>query len=234
MSDMARTTGGPRSGGLTGTLDATDREALLRLGRERRYPPRTTLLLLGSRPDTVLVLLDGWVKVVGNTVDGREVLLMVLGPGDMVGHWEAVTGEACGANVTTLEACHVSVLSATDFLHFLGSHHPVTLAVLRHTIAIVWTADRRLMEAGTRDVAHRLGSAVLELVTGYRGRDDGDTTGEVGIPLAQDDIAGLICASRQSVARALTTLRGLGLIETGRRSIIVRDLPGLRRFVDHP
>jgi CRP/FNR family transcriptional regulator, cyclic AMP receptor protein len=231
---MARTSGGPPASGFTGTLDATDREALLRLGRERRYLPRATLLLLGARSDTVLVLLDGWAKVAGSTVDGREVLLTVIGPGDLSGHWEAVTGAACWANVTTLGACRTQVMSATDFLGFLESHPQVTLALLRHTIAGFRTADRRRMEAGTSDAAHRLGSVVLELATGYGGRDDADATVEIGIPLAQDEIAGLICASRQSVARALATLRGLGLIETGRRSITVRDLPGLRRFVDHP
>jgi CRP-like cAMP-binding protein len=219
-------------GGFTGTLDATDREALLQLGRERRYPSRATLLLIGARSDTVLVLLDGWAKVAGSTVDGREVLLTVIGPGDVSGHWEAVTGEPCWANVTTLEACRASVVSTTDFLGFLQSRPQVTLALLRHTIAGFITADRRRMEAGTRDAAHRLGSVVLELTTGYGWRDDQGASVAIGIPLAQDEIAGLICASRQSVARALATLRGLGLIETGRRSFTVRDLPGLRRFVD--
>jgi CRP/FNR family transcriptional regulator, cyclic AMP receptor protein len=231
---MARTTGGPPSSGFTGTLDATDREALLRLGRERRYPPRATLLLLGARSDTVLVLLDGWAKVAGSTVDGREVLLTVIGPGDLSGHWEAVTDAPCWANVMTLGACRTQVMRATDFLGFLESRPQVTLALLRHTIAGFRTADRRRMEAGTRDAAHRLGSVVLELATGYGGRDDAGASVEIGIPLAQDEIAGLICASRQSVARALATLRGLGLIETSRRSITVRDHPGLRRFVDDP
>jgi CRP/FNR family transcriptional regulator, cyclic AMP receptor protein len=234
MSQMARTIVGPPVSGFAGTLDATDREALLRLGRERRYPPRATLLLHGARPDTVLVLLDGWAKVTGSTVDGRDVLLTVIGPGDLSGHWEAVTSAACGANVTTLEACRARVMSASDFVSFLESHPPVTLALLRHTIAGFQTADRRRIEAGTRDAAHRLGSVVLEFATGYGARDDDDAAVQRGIPLAQDEIAGLICASRQSVARAVATLRGLGLIETSRRTIAVLDLPGLHRFVDHP
>jgi CRP/FNR family transcriptional regulator, cyclic AMP receptor protein len=232
MSHLAQTAGEPRSGGFTGTLEASEREALLRLGHERRYPPRATLLLLGSRTDTVLVLLDGWAKVAGSTVDGREVLFTVIGPGDLSGHWEAATGAACAANVTTLGACRVRTMSTTVFLGFLEAHPQVTLALLRHTIAGFQIADRRRMEAGTRDAAHRLGSVVREHATVYGGSGDGGETVEIGIPLAQDEIAGLISASRQSVARALTSLRGLGLIETGRRSITVCDLPGLHRFVD--
>ena len=38
----------------------------------------------------------------------------------------------------------------------------------------------------------------------------------------------MIGASRESVARALATLRGRGLVETGRRAITVVDPEGLR------
>ena len=62
--------------------------------------------------------------------------------------------------------------------------------------------------------------------------DDDHVPVELGIPISQEEIAGLISASRQSVARALTTLRQRGFIATGRRSITVRDVAGLRRFTD--
>ena len=39
-------------------------------------------------------------------------------------------------------------------------------------------------------------------------------------------MAGMIGASRDSVSRALTSMRSRGLVETGRRLITVRDLEG--------
>ena len=50
--------------------------------------------------------------------------------------------------------------------------------------------------------------------------------------LTQDELASMVGASRESVARALATLRSLGLLSTGRGRIEVRDLPGLRIFGD--
>ena len=52
----------------------------------------------------------------------------------------------------------------------------------------------------------------------------------IGVPLSQEEIAGLIAASRESVARGLAGLRDRGLITTARRAIIVRDLDGLRAY----
>jgi hypothetical protein len=49
--------------------------------------------------------------------------------------------------------------------------------------------------------------------------------------LSQHDLAGLVAASPKSVGRALAVLRGRGLVSTGRRSIVIRDFDGLRRFL---
>ena len=62
--------------------------------------------------------------------------------------------------------------------------------------------------------------------TGAR-KDDGVT---ITLPLTQEELAGWTGASREAVAKSLQTLRDLGWIETGRRSISVRDSDALRRF----
>ena len=189
-------------------------------------------MLQGARPGSVVIHLEGWAKVVVATADGRDVLLGVVGVGDLTGHWEAVTGSTCGATVTALEPCRVRTISEADFVTFLEAHPRATLELLRYTIAGFVRSDRRRTEAGTLDTAHRLGSVLLELAHAYHNIDDDHASVELGIPISQEEIAGLISASRQSVARALTTLRKQGLIETGRRTITVRDVAGLRRFTD--
>jgi CRP-like cAMP-binding protein len=50
--------------------------------------------------------------------------------------------------------------------------------------------------------------------------------------LTQGDLAGMVGASRASVASALATLRELGFVSTGRRQVVVLDLAGLREFAD--
>jgi CRP-like cAMP-binding protein len=230
MPHLAQKPGEPRPIGFTGVLAASDLGELLRLGHDRRYPRGATVMLEGDRPSSVVIHLEGWAKVVASTADGRDVLLAVIGVGDVSGHWEAVTATPCAATIITLEPCRVRAITAVDFVAFLEAHPRASLALLRYTITGYVRADRRRTEAGTLDAAHRLGSVLLELAHADRHIDDNHAPVELGIPLSQDEIAGLISASRQSVARALTTLRQRGFIATGRRSITVRDVDGLRRF----
>jgi CRP-like cAMP-binding protein len=230
MPHLAQKAGEPRPTGFTGLLAASDRDDLVRLGHDRRYPRGATLMLQGARPSIVVIVIEGWAKVVAGTAGGRDVLLAVIGAGDLSGHWEAVTATPCTSTVTTLEPCRARAVSAVAFVTFLEAHPRATLALLRYTITGYLRADRRRTEAGTLDAAHRLGSVLLELVHAHGPIDDDHAPVDVGIPISQEEIAGLISASRQSVARALTTLRQRGYISTGRRSITVRDVAGLQRF----
>jgi CRP-like cAMP-binding protein len=51
---------------------------------------------------------------------------------------------------------------------------------------------------------------------------------DVRLPVNQEELASWSGSSRESTARALRTLRELGLIETQRLRMVVLDLEGLR------
>jgi CRP/FNR family cyclic AMP-dependent transcriptional regulator len=70
-------------------------------------------------------------------------------------------------------------------------------------------------------------SRLVELTERF-GAERADGSLEVGLPINQEELASWSASSRESTARALRTLRELGLIETSRLRLIVRDLERLR------
>ena len=92
-------------------------------------------------------------------------------------------------------------------------------------------AGARSREAFLRRTAAEEGSFAGVLVD--LAESHGRTTPEgvlIDLPLSQEEVAGLISASRESVARGLAGLRDRGLITTARRAITVLDLAGLRSY----
>jgi CRP/FNR family cyclic AMP-dependent transcriptional regulator len=207
-------------GGFVGALDPDARAALLALGRVRRFPRGAMFIVQGARDDMVGVLLAGSVKVTLDTADGREVVLAVLGPGDLLGEFEALEPEVVSrtASNVALEAIECRVFSAEDLRRFLVAHPAATIELLRLTIRKVHAGDRRRVGA-TLDTSHRLAHFLVE-------RADAD----LDIALTQEELASHIASSRESLVRALTALRTRGLIETGRRQIRICDLEGLRAY----
>jgi CRP/FNR family transcriptional regulator, cyclic AMP receptor protein len=219
------TSEGASLGGFVALLDPDARAALLRLGHVRSYRRGATLFMQGAHYDTVCVVLEGRVKVTLDTPDGREVVLAVVGPGEVLGHFEAIEPEPIRfyASNVALEPVECRVFAAGDLRRFLLDHPGAAVELLRLTIRSLGAADRRRADATTLDASHRLAHFLVE-------RADAQRKPELDIALTQEELASLIASSRESVVRALSALRTRGLIETGRRQITIRDIEGLRAY----
>jgi CRP/FNR family transcriptional regulator, cyclic AMP receptor protein len=73
----------------------------------------------------------------------------------------------------------------------------------------------------------RVAIRLVELAHRYGEPSDGEVV--IDLPISQEELAGWTGSSREAVAKALHTLREMGLIVTDRRRITVTDLDGLRR-----
>ncbi|MFC7733789.1 Crp/Fnr family transcriptional regulator [Actinomadura keratinilytica] len=81
--------------GFWNALDAEQRADLRAAARPRTYPARTPLCFQGEDSDHIIVIESGWAKVTSTTSEGRDVVLAVRGPGDLICE-SAVLGAAAG------------------------------------------------------------------------------------------------------------------------------------------
>jgi CRP/FNR family transcriptional regulator, cyclic AMP receptor protein len=202
--------------------------ALLRTqGRPRRFRTGATLFHEGDLSDWVGLLVRGRVKVSSYGADGRERLVAVIGPGELLGELSAIDGEPRSATATALEPLEVHVLTSDEFVALLEKSPAATLGILRSVIGRLRDSDKRRVEFGALDTVGRVGRLLVELAERYGEEVDGAI--RIGLPLSQEELAGWAGASRGAVVKALRTLRARGWIETARREIKVLDLPGLAR-----
>ncbi|MDF2733114.1 MAG: helix-turn-helix protein [Desertimonas sp.] len=212
-------------------LTPDERTTLDGLGGVRRHRRGAFLILEGDRNDHVLIVRTGRLKIVRTSTEGRDVLVAVRGPGELVGELTALAGSdpPRAASVVALDDVVVQVIPSADFLRFVEGHPALSFGLLRQLAARVREATARHSDVVGYDVLHRVARALLEEANRDGQVVEGGTA--VGAGLSQDDLAGLVAASSKSVGRSLAVLRSLGLVSTGRRSIVINDLDGLRRFV---
>ena len=208
-------------------LEEGDRSDLAALGRPRRYPSGGVLFAQGERSNHVLLLTGGRVKVFCTTEDGREPVLGLRGEGDLVGELAAIDDDDGGrtSTVVAMEPVTAQEISAADFRAYLAAHPAAAMELLRMVVGRLRSADRRRIEFGGFETTSRLAHLLAELAD-----EDGKGTAERGIEIAfsQDELAAMVGASRESVARALARLRAGGLVETRRRGVALIDVSALR------
>jgi len=211
-------------------LDPDDRTILMGAGRLRRYRRGAPIISQGDHSDTVFVVLSGRVKVTVNTADGREILLAVDGPGELLGEFEAIDrggGPRTAGNVA-LEPVECRAMTGQEFRGLLDSSPSIPLVILRWAVRRLQAADRRRVDAASFDTTHRLARLLLELADNLGQADPSQV--DIDIPLTQEELASLIAASRDAVVRALTSLRSRHLIATARRRITILDVNALRQY----
>lgn len=213
--------------GFLAALTATEVDTLRSRGLSRRFRRGSMLFHEGEVSDRVWVILEGRVKVSHFTEDGKEVVLAVRAPGDLLGDMSAIDGEPRSASASALDPVEALVLPAEEFKVFLQAQPRVALILLENFSRRLRDADRKRIEFAAQDTVGRVAARLVELAERF-----GEPAGRgvrITAPLSQQELAGWTGASREAVSKALQALRGRGWVETHRRGVTVLDLEALRR-----
>ncbi len=213
---------------LGGRIADNDLAALLAVSRAVRLEANATALR--AHEDRLLLLVRGTVKAHLVTDDGDEVITAIQGPGHAAGLLHVLGHAEIGVDITSLEPIDALTVSGPEFRSLLEQRSSIMAGCLR-TVASQHAAANaeRARFAGTC-ISQRVASRLLELATRW-GQPDGDRV-HITLPLTQEELAAWSGASRESVAKVLQAMRASGLLETGRRSLTVLDLPRLQQRCD--
>jgi CRP-like cAMP-binding protein len=209
-------------------LRVSDRDDLRSLGVPRRYRAGTTVFCEGEPSDSVVIIERGRAKVTSVGVDGRDVVLSIVGDGEIVGELAALDGRLRSATLTTLDPASVLLVRGADFASFLATHPAVATMLLVVVAERLRQADQRAVEFASLDVDGRLCRRLAELVDAWGEPADSGAV-ELHLPLTHEDLAAWTASSREAVTKGLASLREAGLVETHRRRIVVLDVTGVRR-----
>jgi CRP-like cAMP-binding protein len=144
----------------------------------------------------------------------------------MIGDLSALDGEPRSASAVTVSEVEAIVVSGSTLARALDDAGAAR-EIIRMLASRLRDADRKRLEFAALDTLGRVAWRLLELSERF-GSESGEGI-SVELPLTQEQLAGWCGASRESTVKALTSLRRLGCITTGRRSLVVRDLEALRQ-----
>jgi CRP/FNR family transcriptional regulator, cyclic AMP receptor protein len=210
-------------------VPAQELEKFAPLLHRKIFPAGATVITADQLGDAVYVISAGSVKVHVIRPDGEEVILAVLGPGEVVGEMSLADSLGRSADVSTLEESVLLWMHRSAFrmkLEEVPMLSPRNLASLLSRR--VRLTNAHLLSLAALDVPGRVASQLLALAREY-----GESTPQgtrVPMRLTQSDLAGLAGASRVRVNQALGYFRKRGLISMDREGhFTVRDEDALAR-----
>ena len=210
-----------------GALADRDRDTVLAAGHTRMHRSGTILCREGDPPIGVHLILSGVVKLTKTAPSGREALLELRSAGDVLGDMSVVDGEHQSANAIATSDVEVLAVSGEAFEELLATSPAIARSLLGVVVRRLRQASDRQLELGTIEVMGRVCGRLVELAA-TRGEP---AAGGVLIrgSLSQQELADWSGASRDGVVRAFNELRDLGIIDSGRNRVLIRDLPAVRK-----
>jgi CRP/FNR family transcriptional regulator, cyclic AMP receptor protein len=212
---------------LFASLTESEMRTLCARVSKRHFGCGETLFSEGDPCHGLFVVATGRIRIFKLSPSGREQVLAIEGPGSSFAELPVFDGGVYPASASALEDAEVLFISRKDFHNYCREHPDVALKVL----AVVGSRLRRLVgiieDLSFTTVRQRLISLLLRLAQG-----SGTSTKHgirVELTTTHQDLAAELGTVRELVSRNLSRLQAEGLLEVDGRTIIVKDLPALKR-----
>ncbi|MDQ2830010.1 MAG: Crp/Fnr family transcriptional regulator, partial [Chloroflexota bacterium] len=158
---------------LCADLSAAQLSTLAGLVRRRSVSSGATLMLMEDQGEVAYLIARGTVKVCAEQADGSEVILALLGAGEVVGELSLLGPRTRAASVVTLEACELLALSRVNFESCLRAMPVLPLNLARLLARRLRLADAQIQALGTLDIAGRVARQLLAFAEEYGEPADG-------------------------------------------------------------
>ncbi|MCX2729481.1 Crp/Fnr family transcriptional regulator [Saccharopolyspora sp. NFXS83] len=200
--------------------------ALVQHGVRKHHHTGERLLGQGEPGGWLLVCLSGRLKVVYTEPDGREVLLAVRGPGDLVGEFSGRDGQSRSATVQAIEPGITSKLADHRFSELVQR-----FSVTEQLTAYIMGKMRESASHAWRLAHHSAAARLVELIETLLNVAGPDHPHPNIIAMSQEELASALGLARSAITPVLATWKSAGLIRTARGKLQVLDFAAIKMQV---
>jgi CRP/FNR family transcriptional regulator, cyclic AMP receptor protein len=211
--------------GIFQSLQEADIDAILARAAVRRVARGAAILRRGDANSGMVIVLSGRARVSVVSLEGKEITLSMLGPGEVLGEMSLLDGEPCSADVTAQEDCVLMVIERGQFLGLLRQNSGLCLHLMALLSRRLRRASAALEDIALLDLPTRLGRLLVKLAT-----DHGvpvRTGTRIEVRLSQKDLGTLVGASREKVNRQIREWEEGGLLGKDSGRMVVVDAQAL-------
>lgn len=195
-------------------------ERLTRHAVQRRIHRGDVLFDEGEQASELFIVASGRVAIANKSPDGRESVVALMEAGDLFGEMPLFDGQGRSAEARALTTAEVVAVPYAPIKTLYDEKPELLWGVVGMLARRLRATDKALADSVFLDVTGRTAKRLLEMA--------GDAD-EFVLPVTQEELAGMVGASRERVNKAIASFIRLGWIEQGDRKYIITDREQLSR-----
>lgn len=189
----------------------------------------TVLFAEGEPARGVYILRTGRATVSISSSEGRIVMLRLAQPGDVLGLNAVLSNGSYDTTVKTLEPCRTDFISRAELIDLMQQNQAAAQTILKIlSRELTEFMDRAKLLLLPQTVTGRLAKLLLDWSNG-NGSDNSHAV-RLDRVFTHEEIAQMICSSRETVTRLLAVLTRQQVIRITPDSILIHDRRALEKI----
>jgi CRP/FNR family transcriptional regulator len=210
-------------------LEAEELDRLYSLCTTESFAKGEYVFLECDQPRNLYVAVKGEVKLLKQTEDGRETIVEMAYPGEIFGEEAIFDGQPYPMTAQALSDVELLSISRTDFFTFLRDNPDLALEIITELGTRLREAQNTIRALAMERVEWRI-ARVLLMLSRKAGIVEADGV-SIDLPLTRQDIADMAATTVETTIRVLSNFKKMGLVETEKGKIILRDKKHLEEMV---
>jgi len=194
------------------------------------YKKGHTIFFQGNPPFGLYCINSGKIKVTKMGSDGKESIVRIAGPGDVLGHRSLFSNENYSATATVIEDSAICFLDKKYIYKALQDEPSIALNLIQKLSKEMGQAEAKSAAMSQKNVRERLAELLLTLYKSY-GVKEGSRK-KLDIKLTREEMASMVGTANETIIRFISEFKEEGLIEQEGKVIYILDEEKLIEFAN--
>jgi len=207
-------------------LNTEEKELLKKNSTCTHFKKNDIIYKEGDKPNGLICLSRGKVKIFKEGVGGREQIVRMAKPVGFIGYRALFAEQNYIASAEAIEDSVICTIEKESLFKILKSNHEFSLNIIRSLASELGFSNNRTVTLTQKHIRGRLAESLIFLKDTYGLEEDGST---IRVYLSREDIANLSNMTTSNAIRTLSTFASEHIINLDGRKIRVLDLKALER-----
>lgn len=202
-------------------LDEQTVISLIKDGHVKIVERKTTLFVKGEPADRFYVILEGWVKLTRQSIEGSESVISVFTKGETFAEAAMFSQDGYPVSASTVDDCRLLIVPATSVFRAIREDSECALSMIASVSRHMRGLIRQIEQLSVRSSTERLVSFLLSQC--------GDNAKEatISLPIEKALLAGRLGMQPETLSRSLAKLRDVG-VQTVGNQVEIPDVSALK------
>lgn len=188
---------------------------------DRQYTRGESIFMEGDQADGFYIVAGGQVKIFKTSLEGKEQILHIYGPGNPFGEVPVFSGSRFPANAQALVKSHILFLPRKAFVHLIAAHPSLSMNMLGELSMRLRQFTVQIENLSLKEVPSRLASYLTVLA------EEQEQPDRVKLTISKGQLASLLGTIPETLSRIFAKMSAQRLIRVEGKEIYLLDIPGL-------